>query len=58
MTLNEVRQLHNGDEVWWDDPEGLTSRSYNIRLIRVVGEVVTIMDVDGSVLECFASELR
>lgn len=61
MTLKEVRALHRGDEVWWEDPDnGACSRHYKILEIEVIDieeEVVSIRDEDGSVLECFASEL-
>jgi hypothetical protein len=58
MRIAQVKKLHPGDEVFWNDPdEGTCSRIYKIRLIEVNGNVVTIEDVDGSVLECFAREL-
>ena len=58
MTLKEVKRLHPGDEVYWNDPDdGICSRVYTIASIVVNGNVVSITDVDGSVLECFAKEL-
>jgi hypothetical protein len=67
MTLNEVRTLQNGDEVYWNDPEeGLTSRHITIQSIKVLApddgeeygdEIVCIQSVDGDELECFAHEL-
>ena len=58
MTLKEVKRLHPGDEVYWNDPDdGICSRVYTIASIVVNGKVVSITDVDGSVLECFAEEL-
>jgi len=58
MTRKEVEQLHNGDEVFWNDPdEGTCSRVYRIRCIEIAGDIVTIEDVDGSTLECFIDEL-
>lgn len=61
MTLEEVRLLHRGDEVWWEDPdEGKCSRHYKILEIEIIDieeEAISLVDEDGSVLECFASEL-
>jgi sortase (surface protein transpeptidase) len=58
MTYAEVKKLHSGDEVYWNDPdEGTASRVYKIRTIEVIGEIVVITDSDGSHLECFAKEL-
>ena len=72
MTLDQVSQLHAGDEVFWNDPdESLvlgegphhlkrTSRYYTIASIKIendLDEVVLITDFDGSELQCFAHEL-
>ena len=58
MTLDKVRSLHTDDEVYWTDPDGgKTSRHYTISTIEILGEIVRIVDRDGSTLECFASEL-
>ena len=60
MTLKEAKQLHKGDEVFWNDPDsGLCSRVYKINTIEVDKEnkTATIQEDDGSVLECFLSEL-
>jgi len=66
MTLKQVRKLHNGDEVFWNDPDdGLTSRHIIINTIQVLApddkeygdEVVCIQGKDGDELECFAHEL-
>lgn len=61
MTIEEVRRLHRGDEVWWEDPDnGTCSRHYKILTIEVPEHeegVITIEDEDGSVLECYADEL-
>ena len=65
MTKEEVVKLHNGDEVYWTDPdEGLCSRYYTIQTIIVIGPAdhepgytACIMDKDGSTLECFIEEL-
>jgi hypothetical protein len=59
MTEEQVKQLHNGDEVFWNDPDdGLTSRSITIQSIKVQGEVVSIFGQDGDELECYAHELN
>lgn len=60
MTLEEVMNLHTGDEVFWEDPdEGECSRHITIQTIEVLGDdVVRIVGKDGSELECFRSELR
>jgi hypothetical protein len=59
MDPEEVQNLQPGDEVFWQDPdvESACSRVYRIHSITVHGEAVRIVDVDGSSLECFASEL-
>lgn len=60
MTLNEVRKLHPGDKVYWNDLDGGTcSRVIKIQSIEIRKSCKTVIltDVDGSALECFASEL-
>ena len=67
MTRSEVLHLHPGDEVFWSDPDkgSECSRTYRIGNIEVLenetdpsGDVVVrIQDVDGDVLEAWASEL-
>jgi len=58
MTEEELAELHNGDEVFWTDPdEGACSRVYQIKTIEIKGEVVCITDVNGDSLEAFAHEL-
>lgn len=67
MTLEQVRKLHNGDEVFWNDPdEMMTSRHIIIRSVKVLApddgsiygdEIVCIHGQDGDELECFAHEL-
>lgn len=67
MTLKEVRELHNGDEVFWTDPdEGAGSRHITIQSITINApddeevfgdEIISICGVDGGELECFAHEL-
>lgn len=59
MKISDVRKLHQGDEVYWEDPdEGRCSRVLKIQTINVSGNVVSIMEPDGSVVECYARELR
>jgi len=56
--IENLDELRNGDEVWWNDPDdGACSRSYIIRYIEVKGDIVCISSQDGEYLECFASEL-
>ena len=58
MRVAEAKKLATGDQVFWTDPDdGACSRHYTILAIEVVGNVVTIEEPDGSVLECFAREL-
>lgn len=67
MTLKKVRELQNGDEVFWNDPDhGVTSRHITIQSIKVLApddgeeygdEIVCISGKEGSELECFAHEL-
>lgn len=61
MRINDVRKLHTGDQVFWNDPDdGACSRVYQIQTIEVDPQtgVVVIQEPDGSVLECYARELR
>ena len=61
MTLNQIKQLHKGDEVFWVDPDGgKCSRIYKINSIEIRQDVKTVIitENDGSILECFASELK
>jgi len=63
MTFKEAKQLHSGDEVFWNDPDdGACSRYLRIQSIDVGSDngdltIVSIMEVGGSVVECFAKEL-
>ena len=72
MTVEQVRRLHQNDEVHWTDPDNSAcSRRLKILEIRVHEPdppeplvrdaeedcVVWIRDMDGSKLECLASEL-
>lgn len=65
MTIEQVKQLHSGDQVFWNDPDnGLCSRHFCISSVCIRppvldrdDDIITIVDKDGSALECFASEL-
>lgn len=63
MTKEQLSNLHTGDEVFWNDPDdGVCSRHYTIASIQIINPedsdpVARIVDQDGAVLECFASEL-
>ena len=57
MNKETAKQLHNGDEVFWNDPDGQCSRVLTIADIEIIGDFARIRDVNGDVLECFISEL-
>jgi len=58
MEIEDVQELYSGDEVYWNDPaDGECSRIYEIGTIKIVGDIVTITENNGSCLECFAHEL-
>jgi hypothetical protein len=59
MRMSELGNLHCGDEVYWEDPDdGKCSRFLVILSIYYCGNVVTITEPDGTVVECFARELK
>lgn len=59
MHVAKAKKLHQGDQVFWSDPDnGTCSRILTIQTITVVGDVITIMEPDGSVVEAYARELR
>ena len=59
MKISDAKKLHTGDQVYWNDPDdGVCSRLLEIQTIIVVGNVVSIMEPDGSVVEAFARELK
>jgi hypothetical protein len=51
--------LEPGDEVKWNDPdEGRCSRILKVKSVEFLGEsAISIMEEDGSVVECYAREL-
>ena len=54
-----LRNLQNGDKVYWTDPDNdLCSRTLTISTIEWVGEVGRITDINGDYLEVFSHELR
>lgn len=59
MRISDVKKLHSGDEVFWNDPdEGLCSRMLKIHSIEFVPpNVFKIEEVDGSCVEVYAREL-
>jgi hypothetical protein len=58
MRLEAIKQLHNGDEVLWTDPDNdQCSKHITILELSVEGDVVRIWSVDGGYLEAFAEEL-
>lgn len=59
MKIADAKKLHSGDQVYWNDPDdGACSRVLTIQSVEVHGNVVTIEEPDGSVVECFARELQ
>ena len=58
MNEEQVKNLQNGDEVFWTDPDdGITSRRIIIQSVEIKGDVVCIFGQDGDELECYAGEL-
>lgn len=58
MTVADAKKLRPGDQVFWNDPdEGACSRVLTIRAVEVCGNVVCIMEPNGSEVECYAREL-
>jgi len=58
LQMFDVTKLVAGDEVYWSDPDGgKCSRHIRINHIKINGDVVSIEDVNGDCVECFASEL-
>ena len=60
MHISKARELHSGDEVFWEDPDhGACSRTLTIATIDIrPGNLIRITDTDGGELECFARELK
>jgi len=58
MNKNKINKLHNGDQIFWKDPDNNCSRYYTIRNIFIKENIICITDIDGSYLECFAHELN
>jgi hypothetical protein len=52
-----ANNLHNGDEVYWNDPDGSCSRVLKIETIEVKAGVAVITEPDGSLVECYTEEL-
>ena len=58
MNIENIKKLHSGDEIFWNDPDdGLTSRYITIQSIKITGDVIAIYGKDGDELECFAHEI-
>lgn len=62
MTIDQVKALHTGDQVFWDDPDcSIQSRYYTIAEIVILNEkeeIVQITGNDGDMVECYAKELE
>ena len=61
MRMRDIKKLHNGDEVIWDDPDG-GKKVIKILSIGVSGEVVSICGThvpsgNYTEFECWAREL-
>ena len=58
MTKNQLKNLHHGDEITWNDPDGgecsITDR---ISRIEFHGEIVGIHWLNGDYTEAFPSEI-
>ena len=59
MTRKQARNLHEGDQVKWNDPDnGICSRLFTILSLRWTGpDTLLITDVSGDESEVFISEL-
>lgn len=66
MDIKQIKSIRNGDEVFWNDPDdGLCSRMITVSRVILYDQLdtdgddmaITIVDIDGVSLECFASEL-
>jgi hypothetical protein len=62
MTIEQVKQLHSGDRVFWDDPDcSICSRYYTIAEIVILNEqkeIVQIVGNEGDMVECLAKEIE
>jgi hypothetical protein len=59
MTLEEVKQLRTGDQVFWNDPSPWDDSGYlSIQTIDVIGEIIKITTKNGYTCQCFAHELE
>jgi len=58
MTVKEAQALIPGDQVYFIDPDdGTLLAILTLRAIQIDGEMATIMDTNGDVLECLTCEL-
>ena len=60
MNVEDIKELHNGDEVFWNDPDnGACSRHITIQKITIEEgrDIVSIYGKDGDYLQCFDHEL-
>ena len=61
MRCDFVERLQQGDEVYWNDPDGgKCSDTYIIQKIWVEDEgwTIFIVDINGRELHCFANEIE
>lgn len=59
MTINDLKKLHSGDEITWNDPDdGICSRTEAIQSLDFKGDgVVGIHWLDGGYTEALTSEI-
>jgi hypothetical protein len=57
MTIEQISQLHSGDEVCFTDPCNGSVRILEIQNVQILENIIVITELDGSTLECFATEL-
>jgi len=58
MTKEQIKNLHSGDEITWNDPDdGNCSKTAPLRKIEVKGDMAKIYWLDGGYTEAFLSEL-
>ncbi len=60
MNIKDTKNLNNGDEVFWTDPDnGECSRHIVIQTIAIEkgSDIVSIYGKNGDYLQCFSHEL-
>lgn len=59
MNIDQAKQnIQSGSMVFWSDPDGgICSRTMKVRTVSFTSESVTIVEHDGSVVQCPLDEL-